>query len=253
MDGLEWVRRKWSWAARAFILVAGHIAMYAANRIIADAEHMAIVLKGRFRRVPNCTTIAYGADLPDTKREVARVERYGLREGNYYIVVCRAEPENHLVEIIEGFIRSNSARTLAIVSNIDAGSSYGAKLLVAGNDPRIMLLGAIYDKAELAALRYYAFAYMHGHSVGGTNPSLLEAMANSNPVIAHDNPFNREVAADCALYFSAASDIPGLVEAMESDEAWRNKSGAAAKRRVAKYYSWDKITGQYLELLKQAC
>lgn len=253
MDGVEWARRKWSWAARAFILIVGHIAMYAANRIIADADAMAVVLKQRFGRVPNCTTIAYGADLPDAVPDADRLARHGLREKEYYIVVCRAEPENHVIEIVEGFLQSDSTKVLAVVSNVDPRSPYGKKLLAIASSPRVKLLGAIYDKPQVAALRFFAFAYMHGHSVGGTNPSLLEAMANGNPVIAHDNPFNREVAADGGLYFQDAPAIPALIKALESDERVPRKLGDASKHRAATHYSWDKITGQYLDLLKKSC
>ena len=200
-DGIEWKRSKWSLPQRAYLAFVEGLSVLFASRIIADAEAIAQYLRTRYRGLRRVSTIAYGADLPDGNPNSQLLEEWGLQAWQYYLVVCRLEPENHVLEIIQGFMKSEPSFPLVIVGNVTQPNGYVCKLLTYRSD-RVCFLGAVYEQEKLAALRIFAKAYMHGHSVGGTNPSLLEGMACSNLVIAHDNPFNREVLGEAGLYTS---------------------------------------------------
>jgi len=253
MDGVEWQRSKWSWVGRTYIRLAAQFAMWSANRIIADAVAIAHVLKGTFRRVPQCTVIAYGASIPTQANGIDQVlTKWSLKRYQYYLVVCRLEPENHVREIISGYVNSKSSHELVIVGDHTRVAEYVKNLVRSNASNRVRFLGTIYDQPQLQIVREHAFAYFHGHSVGGTNPSLLEAMACGNAIVAHDNPFNREVAGDAALFFRDAKAIPEYCKSLESDESQRLTLGQLALARVVQHYSWERITAQYLELIRPA-
>jgi glycosyltransferase involved in cell wall biosynthesis len=167
-------------------------------------------------------------------------------------VVCRLEPENHVLEIIEGFSMSNSKRSLVIVGDAATKTPYTKRLLDRARDERVKFVGAVYDKVQLQILRINSFAYLHGHSVGGTNPSLLEAMGCGKLIIAHDNSFNREVAKEVAFFFKNKNDILSLIEKVEIlREEDLNKRSTRAMEIVRLKYNWDAITGAYLSLIEQ--
>ena len=136
---------------------------------------------------------------------------WGLVPESYYLVVCRLEPENHVLEILRAFQQSHSARELIVVGNHRAETRY-VRELCSVRDPRIRMIGTVYDQQKLVCLRAHAFAYMHGHSVGGTNPSLLEAMGCGNLVFAHDNPFNRETLGDSGLFFANPEELTRSIQ-----------------------------------------
>jgi glycosyltransferase involved in cell wall biosynthesis len=251
LDGLEWKRRKWSWLQRAYLAAAEAMCVLFATRIIADANAIAEYLHKRYHGLRKVSTIAYGADVMARKPRQELLAEWSLEPGSYYLVVCRLEPENHILEIVEGFKQSKSQKQLVILGNIENCNSY-VQTLLRHRSARVRFLGTIYDRIELIALRSYACAYLHGHSVGGTNPSLLEAMACSNLVIAHDNPFNREVLGDCGLYWSTREEVASIVDAVDGlsvDADWRKKS---AMEIICTRYTWDKITNAYLAALHNA-
>jgi glycosyltransferase involved in cell wall biosynthesis len=136
-----------------------------------------------------------------------------------------------------------------VVGDLTQDSPYVNRLRQS-RESRLRLIGAIYDAARLRALRFHAKGYFHGHSVGGTNPSLLEAMGSGNAIIAHDNVFNREVAAGAAFYFSNAADLPGVLATMSADPARVQAMRAAARQRVESIYNWNAIADRYQELLR---
>jgi len=251
IDGLEWKRPKWSRVGRAYLKLAARFAMLTASQIIADAEAIATVLQEQFGQSSRCTTIAYGADLVATAPPPSVLKRWEIDSGEYYLIVCRLEPENHIREIVAGFLASGSRRILLVIGDHLAKTKYIRDLVQLGNNDRVKFAGPVYDRLQLNALRCHCFAYFHGHSVGGTNPSLLEAMACGSPVIAHDNRFNREVASGAALYFGRAHDIPSLCSRIESDELLRSSLASTGKERVLKYYSWDLIATKYVALINK--
>lgn len=251
MDGLEWRRGKWGLIARSYLHVMESVATWMPNRMIADARSIRVDLRSRYgTRIP-CDVIPYGCNLIGEAPGVEAVELKGLTPGSYYLVVCRFEPENHVEEIITGFVSSNSEHSLILVGDHKARTSYVERLLVQ-KDKRVRFVGPIYDSQELISLRYYCRAYVHGHSVGGTNPSLLEAMGCSNLIVAHDNPFNREVLDDSGLYFDSPLSLSRILTEIECERIQRDSLRKRAQARASKYYSWSLITSTYKARLSSA-
>lgn len=250
-DGLEWKRRKWTWLQRVYLAVAEFMSVLFSTMIIADAEAIAEYLHKRYPGLKRVSRIAYGADIPVRKPRSELLKEWNLKPGSYYLVVCRLEPENHILEIVEGFEKSKTQRHLVIVGNMENHNSY-VRAIRRHKSDRIRFLGTVYDKTELSALRFFARAYLHGHSVGGTNPSLLEAMACSNLVIAHDNPFNREVLGNCGLYWSAPDEVASIVDAVDELGVDADRRREAAVEIIRTRYTWDKIADAYLAVLHDA-
>jgi lipopolysaccharide/colanic/teichoic acid biosynthesis glycosyltransferase/glycosyltransferase involved in cell wall biosynthesis len=247
-DGLEWKRTKWSLAQRAYLIGAEAAGVLCASRIVADAKAVAEHLRRRFPEAKNISTISYGADIPPHQPSPVILESWELKTDGYYLIVCRLEPENHVLEILKGFQQTKTALPLVVIGDIDRQTAYVRELLAFRSD-RIHFVGTVYDQVKLCALRYYCRAYFHGHSVGGTNPSLLEAMACSNAVIAHDNCFNREVLGASGQYWTTSDEVTSLVEALDEGRADALARGVMAKEIVRARYQWDRIADSYLELL----
>jgi glycosyltransferase involved in cell wall biosynthesis len=256
VDGLEWARSKWSWPARLYLRVMEWMAPRTASHLIADAEAIAQRFRRLYPRAAPCTTIAYGAELVDPQRiDPASLARWRLTPGHYALVVARPEPENHVLEIIQGHCIYDGDWPLVIVGDVSGATAYQRRLLALRSE-RVHFLGAIYDPVLLTALRVHAGVYLHGHSVGGTNPSLLESMACGSPIIAHDNPFNREVAGDAALYFRCPKEIAdGLARTVGSsqtrDPLWPQRV-ALARQRIVQTYNWSRIVSAYVNLIDQS-
>src|SRR5882762_3503780 len=217
MDGLEWARGKWGPVARWYFRWAEAIAMWTPDRIIADAAAIKENLQSRYRKLPPCDVIPYGCEIVSRVR-TEELNSFGLEPGSYYLVLCRFEPENHIKEIIEGFLESKTQAKLVLVGDHTRKSAY-AQSLAGQKSDRVLFTGPVYDVAKVRALRYFCRAYLHGHSVGGTNPSLLEAMGCGNMVIANDNPFNREVLGSAGLFFSTSKEVSACVDSVDSGEA----------------------------------
>jgi lipopolysaccharide/colanic/teichoic acid biosynthesis glycosyltransferase/glycosyltransferase involved in cell wall biosynthesis len=247
-DGLEWKRKKWSLAQRAYLMAAEAAGVACASRIVADADAIAEHLQKRFPGTTKITSIPYGADIPAHEPASEILEAWNLKADGYYLIVCRLEPENHVLEILRGFQQAETRLPLVVVGDIDRHNDYERKLL-AFRSERIYFIGTVYDQETLHALRYHCRAYFHGHSVGGTNPSLLEAMACANTVIAHDNCFNREVLGESGLYWFASGDVTSLVKAVDEDRVDASARGRMATEIVRTRYQWNLITNSYLELL----
>lgn len=242
IDGIEWRRGKWQGFAKRFLRFSEKLAVRFSHGVIADNEAIAEYVKQSYR--VDCDVIAYGGDHA-VVIEAAPVDEFRLPE-NYAFSVCRIEPENNVHVILEAFSRLD-AHALVMVGNWN-NSEYGQALreryTSVGN---LYLLDPIYDLSKLKTLRSRAAFYVHGHSAGGTNPSLVEAMHFAKAVIAFDCDYNRGTTEDKAFYFRNGD---GLVRLMQSIEA----SGAArtgldmleiAKRR----YTWGAIGRQYFSLL----
>ena len=251
MDGIEWIRSKWSWVGRVYLRTMERIAVMVADRVIADADAIKAHLEARYGQLEKCVVIPYGAKVSRVGDESSVERCTGTRPGAYYLVVCRLEPENHVIEIIEGFEKSGSAYPLVIVGGTSEPTSYVQSLLRLQSD-RVRFVGAIYDQDLLASLRFHARAYIHGHSVGGTNPSLLEAMGAGNVVLAHDNAFNREVLGCNGLYFASREQLAqaiSVVDRLESTE--RSQLSERMRERIASRYNWEQITDEYWRLFQK--
>ncbi|GAB64099.1 MAG: glycosyltransferase family 1 protein [Candidatus Jettenia sp.] len=249
MDGIEWARSKWGTFAKLWFKCMETVAMYTPNQLIADADGIKEHLQSRHKHMPPCSVIPYGAYVSEVSPPVDLLREWKLYAKAYYLVVCRLEPENSVSEVIEGFIASGSSYPLVIVGDHTTRTPY-VECLLRLKDDRIRFIGTVYDTLKLQALRSHSLAYFHGHTAGGTNPSLLEALGCGNMVIAHDNRFNREVAGDIALYFTGSHDIPGIIKKIELYSSHEQEGIAdKAKRRVQSKYHWDDITAKYMRLI----
>lgn len=245
MDGVEWARSKWGFAAKLWFRLMETAAMWTPDRIIADAEGILAHLRSRHIELPPCSVIPYGAPVVEEAPDPAILGEWGLDPGSYDLVVCRLEPENSVQEIIEGHLGAHTDRTLVVVGGTADPTEY-VKGLLRMQGRRVRFIGTVYDKEKLLALRYHAAVYLHGHTVGGTNPSLLEAMGCGSVIIAHDNVFNRETAGPAAFYFRRPADISPLLAAVSSaSRASLEALKDGARQRVRLRYSWDGITDHY--------
>ena len=216
MDGLEWSRSKYPRLVQAFLKWSEKQAVRRADHLIADAKAIATYLETTYGRP--ATYLSYPA-WPDTQAPEPGQLPAGLRENGYGLLVARAEPENHPEMIIQGWIRSKSSKKLVLVGNWSSTAT-GLDLLRRYSDhPKVVFLNPIYAVATLQNVRRCAWVNLHGHSVGGTNPSLLEAMAAGKPLLAHNNPFNQEVAGHEAGYFHDAEELATLIQETKTPEA----------------------------------
>ncbi|WP_158297151.1 DUF1972 domain-containing protein [Zhihengliuella sp. ISTPL4] len=246
MDGLEWRRSKWGPRGKAYYRWAESFGVRTADAIIADAPGIAEYYDHQFGVASEM--IRYGAPLLDDA-PVAGIRALGLEPGEYHLVVARFEPENHVREIVEGYAASAAGKPLVVVGSAPYAADYTAAIDdLASADDRIRLLGAVYDQDLLDALYHHAFTYLHGHSVGGTNPSLLRAMGAGTAVIAYDVVFNREVLDGHGWYFSDPAQAATAITAAEADADGVARAGAAARTRAADDFTWDAVAEAYEDL-----
>lgn len=253
VDGIEWARAKWSAIAKIYFKFMEYFSSWVPHRIIADAHGIREHFESRHKLSIPCTVIPYGAPVLTESPDASLINEWNLETGKYYLVVARLEPENHVKEIIEGYLGSNTDFPLIVVGNHKIDSNYVSNLLVFSSE-RVRFLGGVYEKPKLQSLRYHSFAYFHGHSVGGTNPSLLEALGCGNLTIAHDNVFNREVIGQKGFYFQQPDDIKVHMATIESLSVEQRTSLAKdAQNRIRESYHWDSIAQKYLNLIKEDC
>jgi glycosyltransferase involved in cell wall biosynthesis len=246
MDGIEWQRAKWGPVARAWFWLNEWAGSWLGNHLVADHPEIARHLQ---RAVPasKVTVIAYGADalapLPDTA-----VRALGLQPGRYLTLIARPEPENSVLEVVQGFSRRPRGLQLAVLGTYTDRNPYHRAVRAAAG-AEVRFLGAIYDQPVVQALRQHSLAYVHGHQVGGTNPSLVEALGAGNAVLAQDNRYNRWVAGDAARYFSGADGFAALADSLLPDEAALATLRANAVRRAQQAFTWPLVLAEYESLL----
>ncbi|UYK41638.1 DUF1972 domain-containing protein [Microbacterium terricola] len=243
MDGLEWKRDKWGARGRAYYRWAEEHGVRHADALIADAPGIADYYTAEFG-VPT-ELIRYGAPiLQDTPADAVRA--LDLEPGGYHLVVARFEPENHVREIVEGYRASHATMPLVVVGSAPYAAEYTRRIHELGDaDPRVRLLGGIYDQDVLDALYFHAHTYVHGHSVGGTNPSLLRAMGAGTAVIAYDVDFNRETLDEQGWFFGDASDAERHFNSVEQETPLVASLGEASRRRAASVFRWEHVAADY--------
>jgi glycosyltransferase involved in cell wall biosynthesis len=249
VDGLEWRRSKWTGAGRLYYRRAEALAVRWADALIADAPGIADYYDDEF--AARTELLAYGApvlqELPDD-----RLDDVGVVSRKFHLVVARFEPENQVDLIVRGYHASSATYPLVVVGGAPYSDRYTeAVRAIAADDSRIRLLGPVWDQQQLDQLYGHALLYLHGHSVGGTNPSLLRAMGAGAAVGAYDVRFNRDVIGDEGWYFSQEIDIARLVEAAEADPDGSGTYGSALQARVASRYCWDQVAAGYEELARR--
>lgn len=259
-DGHEWMRAKWSVPIRKYWKMSELMMVKYCDLVICDSVNIEKYIHARYDRKgikgsdPKTIFISYGADLTPSKladdddRLVSWYKKKGLRKKEYYLVVGRFVPENSFEIMIREFMKSNSKKDFAIITNVnDKFLNELEKKLHFKSDNRIKFVGTVYDQELLKKIRESAYAYFHGHTVGGTNPSLIEALGSTDLNLVVDVVFNKEVAENCALYWShkpgSLAKLIDKADRLNSDEIV--KMGSRAKKRVSEEYTWGKICGQY--------
>lgn len=246
MDGIEWSRKRWGLFKQAILYVNERVGLIVGTHLIADHPEIEKYLARKTPR-DKITTITYGADSVEDA-DPSLLEEYDLAPNEYMTIVARPIPENSILEIVTAFSRKRRGQKLVLLGNYSAQDLYHKKVLDAAS-PEVVFLGAIYEPKRVQTLRFFSTAYLHGHTVGGTNPSLVEALAAGNPVIAHDNPYNTWVAGDAGLYFSGIDTLDILIDRLIHEDGLARRLGLLARERHKSEFTWEHVAGQYEELL----
>ncbi|PEM85552.1 glycosyl transferase [Bacillus toyonensis] len=258
-DGHEWKRSKWSPAIRTYWKISEKLMVKNADLLVCDSKGIESYIKTDYKKYsPKTTFIAYGADVTSSSLEDDDVtlnewyKKHDISANEYYLVVGRFVPENNYELMVREFMKSDSKKDFVIISNVEQNQFY-QDLLAKTNfdkDLRVKFVGTVYDQELLKKVRENAFAYFHGHEVGGTNPSLLEALASTKLNMLLDVVFNREVGEEGAVYFSKESgSLANLIHDVERySQEQIDELGSKAKDRIIHEYSWEKIVSDYESL-----
>lgn len=255
-DGCEWKRDKWNLMLKKFFKVCEKQMAKHADLLICDSINIEKYMKEEYKKYkPNTTFIAYGSELVQTNTVNKLVNwciEKNIKRNSYYLIVGRFVPENNYETMIREFIKSKVNKDLVIITNVEENKFYN-ELKEKTNfdkDKRIKFVGTVYDQELLTLIRKNAYAYIHGHEVGGTNPSLLEALATTDINLLLDVSFNKEVAKDGAIYWnkneSSLCKILEKTEKIKNEE--RKKYSELAKRRISEEYSWNGIANKYEDI-----
>lgn len=259
-DGHEWMRAKWSLPVRKYWKISEQLMVKRADLLICDSINIEKYIKKTYKKYnPNTVFIAYGAEtrkssLKDNDKSLLDwYKDKKLKAKEYYLVVGRFVPENNYETMINEFMKSSTKKDFAIITNVNEKflNELEDKLHYS-SDPRIKFVGTVYDKELIMKIRENAYGYFHGHEVGGTNPSLLEALGSTDLNLLLDVGFNTEVAEDAALYWNKTDmNLANLIDKadkMSNDEI--NELGRKAKKRIKDAYSWQSISDKYKSILK---
>ena len=246
MDGIEWRRQKWGPVAKAWFWFNSWVGCWFGNHLIADHPEIAKYLEARVR-AGKITTIPYGAhEVLDA--DPTHLVDYGLIPRGYAILIARAEPENSILEVVRAWSRKQRGIKLVVLGQYDSRHSYQRKVMEAAS-AEVIFPGAIYEKPVVESLRFFSLLYLHGHQVGGTNPSLVEALGAGSPVLAHNNRFNRWVAGEGALYFSNEDECDARLDAILQDETTLATMRQASLDKHGVEYTWGRVLSDYERLL----
>jgi len=245
MDGIEWKRSKYSKPVQQFLRFAERLAAISSDYLVADSIGIQSFLKKRYKK--DSTYIAYGGHPFDSPNEDI-IKNYQVEKDNYMMIMARFEPENNLDMVLEGVSKSNDNTPILVVGNHQ--TKYGSYLKTKYHSfKKIIFAGGIFDINHLNNLRYYSKLYFHGHSVGGTNPSLIEAMASQAFIAAHGNDFNKSILKENAFYFNSPQDVKKIIETVEKNTNLHFiKNNYQA---IVNDFNWNKINGDYLQLFQR--
>lgn len=247
MDGLEWKRDKWNSFVKKLAKWFEKLGAKHSHYLVADNEKIREYLFNAYKK--DSTFIAYGCEL-FSNPDVSVLEKYEVKKNEYSILIARMEAENNIETILEGYTTSDEKGTLLVVGNLV--TAYSRKMVERfGNDKRIIFKGGIYDLNHLNNLRHFSKYYFHGHSVGGTNPSLLEAMASGAFIVAHGNEFNKSIIGGDGLFFTDPVSLRSILNNSAPDAESRINSINNNYRKVREIYNWNTIADRYEELFKK--
>ena len=247
MDGIEWKREKWSGPARLWLWFNEWAGARCANHLVADHPEIGAHLQ-RHTSTDKISIIPYGADAV-WAASAEPLAPFGLKPKGYYLLVARAEPENSILEIVRSFSSASVSTPLFVLGEYSPESNRYHRQVMDAAGPNVVFAGAIYDRGIVQALRFHAKAYIHGHQVGGTNPSLVESLAAGNAIIAHDNRFNRWVAGKGAMYFKGSDDLERILRVLEQDPRRLLGMEEFSRQRHSKEFTKEMVLSAYEELL----
>lgn len=246
MDGLEWKRTKFSNKVKKFLLWAEKLGTKYSDHLISDSIGIQDYIKETYNK--DSEFIPYGADVFD-KPNTAVLADYNLQEYAYDLLIARLEPENSIEIILDGVVKANVDRPFLVIGKHE--TKYGEYLKSKfAHYPKIRFVGGIYNLEKLNNIRYYSNVYFHGHTVGGTNPSLLEAMASNSLICANNNPFNRYILGDDALYFNTAEEVSEVLKQTQKNDPQYVGYLANNTDKINKIYTWERIVDQYADHFK---
>jgi glycosyltransferase involved in cell wall biosynthesis len=245
MDGLEWKRTKYSKPVQQFLKFAERLAATSSDYLISDSIGIQTFLQKRYQK--ESTYIAYGAHAFSAPNEEI-LKEYQLEKEKYNMIMARFEPENNFEMVLDGVAMNEDKTPILVIGKHN--TKYGEYLKNKyKSHSNIRFLGGIYNIEHLNNLRYFSNLYFHGHSVGGTNPSLLEAMASRALITAHDNDFNKGILKENGYYFSNAEAVKNILNTIKKNDNLhfvQNNFDA-----IVNEYNWDKINGEYLQLFEK--
>lgn len=245
MDGIEWKRKKWSWPARIWLYVNERLGCWLGNHLIADHPEIRRYLCSRVSG-NKISTISYGANEID-QANAELIRDYELLPNSYALVIARPEPENSILEIVSAFSRKKRGYKLVLIGHYrPAENSYHGRVIHAASS-ECMFPGAIYERSTVEALRYFCRLYIHGHRVGGTNPSLVEALGSSSPILAHKNKFNLWVAPG-AKYFKDEEECSEKLDYLLDNPDELSVMKRSSRKRFREAFTWEKSLCAYEEL-----
>lgn len=241
MDGLEWKRTKFSSKVQKFLLYAENLAVKSSDYLIADSIGIQSYLKKKYQK--ESKYIPYGTDIFETPNQEV-IKNYNVVPHGYNMLIARMEPENNIETILDGMVNSNTKQAFLVIGNHQ--NSFGKYLVQKfKDDQRIVFLGPNYNLEALNNLRYYSNLYFHGHSVGGTNPSLLEAMGSGALICAHQNEFNSSILGEEAFYFNNSKDVTTLLNSEKVSKIHTHHYVSKNFQKVKDLYLWVKIIRDY--------
>ena len=251
-DGLGFKREKWVWWKKIALFVQFMFGALFSKYLVCDSIGISDFFKKTFKRTKHVFVAEYGSDLntvatSDSFNCENYLEELKLVKDNFLLVVSRLEPENNVEIIIKGYLNSTQKSPLIIVGNTN--TTHAKKLMQLASE-NVRFIEGVYDQQKLSTLRLYCKAYFHGHSVGGTNPSLLEAMGSGNLTVAHDNVFNREVLDNAAYFFKNDVDVSETIKTIDSgsDDKTISTFKQASTLRIQNYYTWENIADKYVNI-----
>ena len=254
-DGLEWKRAKWSKPVQSYLKYSEKEMTKYANLIISDNRGIETYIQNTYPW-SRTTFIAYGTDLSKTTLTAEDTpvrdwyQKWETQEKDYYLILGRFVPENNYETAIREFMRSSTERDLVIICNHEGNAYFDELRQITGfdKDKRVKFVGTVYDQDLLKYIRNQAFAYIHGHEVGGTNPGLLEALAQTDLNLIYNVDFNHQVAQETALYWNKEDgNLSQLIDSVDGKVSFEDL-GNAAKENMKENYTWEKIVGEYEEL-----
>jgi rhamnosyltransferase len=261
-DGHEWLRAKWSKPVRKYWKISEQLMVKHADLLVCDSLNIEKYIQTQYKKYnPQTTFIAYGADIKqstlenDSRELLDWYKKFNLEANNYYLIVGRFVPENNYETMIREFMKSNSEKDLVIVTNVEKNTFFNnlKESTEFESDKRIKFVGTVYNQNLLKKIRENAYGYLHGHSVGGTNPSLLEALASTRLNLLYNVGFNKEVAESSALYWNKETgNLSSLIDSTDRlEEEEISKLDELSTSRISDNYSWNKIVNDYEKLFKK--